>query len=196
MKPLKAGVVALRMDRRQLLARFGAVLGTASLGGCLSQYREIEGEAGDGTETTEEATTDAEATTTGETTDEGTVTGEGRGVTQTFTVTDHGCGQPTNEASVAFDAADASVAVTGTIGGPDACHTARLANVSYDPETGTLDVTVVSTREEGAGACAQCLVAIDYEATFAFAEELPQTVTVTHEAMGESEVVVTAESDQ
>ena len=197
MKPLKVGVVALCMERRQLLARFGAVLGAASLGGCLSQYREISGEAGSGDETTTEKTTtdDAGETTAGDTTAEETVTAEESGVAQTFTVTDQGCGQPTNEASVAFDAADASVAVTGTISGSDACHTARLANVSYDPEAGTLDVTVVSTREEGAEACAQCLVAIDYEATFAFAEALPQTVAVTHEAMGESEVVAEAQSD-
>jgi hypothetical protein len=196
MKPLKVGVVALCMERRQLLARFGAVLGAASLGGCLSQYQEIAGEAGNGDETEEDETTTENGTDDSEeTTTEGTAVGKDLPADPTFTVTDSGCGQLTNEASVAFDAADTTVTVTGTIGGSNACYTAELAAASYDSEAGALDLTVASKREEGPDACADCIVAIDYEATFDFEDSLPATVTVTHDGMGGSEVVTTAESE-
>jgi hypothetical protein len=185
MKPLKAGVVALRMDRRQLLARFGAVLGTASLGGCLERYRDVAGETGD--ETTEDA--DAEETTTE------TAEGELSVADQTFEIVENECGEPKNEASVEFDSAATSVALTGTIAGSDACHIAELADASYDPDTGSFDVTVVSKKEEGADVCAQCIVEIDYEATFDFDGGPPESVTVVHESMGESVTVVEAQSD-
>ena len=182
MKPLKVGVVSFPMDRRQLLARFGAVLGTASLGGCLERYREIAGGTGD------------------ETTTEGTITGETAGgrptlASQTFEIVDGGCGQQKSDANVEFDSAATSVAVTGTIAVSDACHTAKLAGASYDPESGTLEVTVVSKKKEGADICAQCIVEIDYEASFDFEGGLPQTVTVVHEAMGESKTVAKAQSN-
>lgn len=179
MKPMKRRAVVFRMNRRQLLTRFGAALGTASLGGCLSQYRDIAEDSGDG---------DGSGGDTGS---------DGDGVTdRTFTVTDSGCAQPASEASVTFDEADSSVTVTGTIGGSNACYTAELAAASYDSESGTLDLTVVSKPEEGPDACADCIVAIDYEATFDFAEGVPRTVTVTHDGLDEPEVVAEAQSGE
>lgn len=157
------------MNRRDLLARTGALLGTVSLGGCLSRY-EVPG--GDGEETDRPTLVD-----------------------ESFEITNAGCGQQTNEAAVEF--ADDSVVVTGTVPGANACYVAELADASFDHEEGTLDVTVASVEDaEEDEACADCIAEIDYEATFAFDGGLPATVNVVHEAMGESETVATAESSE
>jgi len=181
------------MDRRTLLTRFGAVLGTASLGGCLSQYEEIAGEAG---ETTTEGTEPTEGTELTETpTQTTTATQRPKLADSSFRLLDSGCGQPTNEASVTFESDGGAVTVEGTIPGSNACYVAKLVDASYDPEAGTLDVTVASMQKEGAEACAQCIVEIDYEATFTFEGGLPAEVRVVHQAMGESETVATVASD-
>ena len=172
------------MNRRKLLASLGAGLGTASLGGCLGRYSDAAGDVGEaGT------TTDGRATTTG---DQSSTTAEG-GPTladTSFEILKAGCGQPTNDASVAFR--DGSVVVTGTVPGSNACYTAKLADASYDPDSRSLDLTVASTQKRGTDACAQCIVEIEYEATATFEGDLPETVRVTHEAMGESKTVATA----
>ena len=190
MKHLKEAVVAVCMDRRKLLGRFGAVLGTASLGGCLSRYDEIAGGT-DGTTTGTTATTVAEETgpeTTATTTTQPVTLGD-----TSFEITDTGCGQPTSEAGVSFDEENA-ITITGTISGSNACYTATLADVSYDPETGALEVTVSSMQKQGAEACAQCIVEIDYEATVSFEGGLPATVRVVHQTTGGTETVTTAGS--
>jgi hypothetical protein len=184
MKHLKEGVVALCMERRELLTSFGAVLGTASLGGCLSQYEDIAGEAGETTTDEQDTTTDKQ-----DTTEQGVTLAD-----TSFEIIDRGCGQPGSEASVSFEEGDDSVGVTGTIPGANACYIAELADASYDTESGTLEVTVVSMQEEGADTCADCITEIDYEATVSFEGGLPASVRVVHEAMGESETVTTAES--
>ncbi|MFC7081610.1 hypothetical protein [Halorussus caseinilyticus] len=185
------------MERREMLARFGAVLGAGSLGGCLSRYEDIAGDGGETTtaETTDDGQpTDGGRTTTPERTTEGTTTLDAQStLTDTaFEVTSAGCGEPKSEASVEFR--NGTTVVTGTVSGSNACYTATLADASYDPETGTLEVTVASAQKEGADACAQCIVAIEYEATFSFEGDPPATVNVVHEAMGESETVASAES--
>jgi hypothetical protein len=172
------------MDRRTLLARFGAVLGTASLGGCLSQYEDIAGDAG---ETTTDGTETAEPTTERAT----TAIQRPKLADSSFELLDGGCGRPTDEASVTFESDGGTVSVEGTISGSNACYVAKLADASYDSETGTFDVTVVSMQKEGAEACAQCIVELDYEATFTFEGGLPAEVRVRHRAMGETETVAT-----
>jgi hypothetical protein len=185
MKPLKAAVLALGMDRRELLTRFGAVLGTASLGGCLGRYRDAVGGVG---ETTTDSTT--QGTTTTQTTAQPPTLAD-----TSFELLDGGCGQPTSDASVAFAEAENGVTVTGTVSGSNTCYTAKLVDASYDPETGTLDLTVASMQKEDAGACGQCIVEIEYEATATFEGGLPDSVRVVHEAMGETKTVATAESE-
>ncbi|MFC4552889.1 MULTISPECIES: hypothetical protein [Halorussus] len=155
------------MDRRELLTRTGALLGAVSLGGCLSRYGEIPGGGGG---TTASSPTLAE---------------------RSFEMTDAGCGNPTNEASVAFDPERSTVVVTGTISAQNACHRAKLVDTSYDPEAGTLAVTVATTPREGAEVCAQCIFEIDYEATFRFDGGLPAKVSVTHDGLGGSKTVTT-----
>ena len=169
MNVMKVRGVPLRMDRRELLTRTGALLGTVSLGGCLSRYDEIPGGGG------------------------GTTTSSPTLAERSFEMTSAGCGNPTNEASVAFDSERSTVVVTGTISAQNACHRAKLAGASYDPETGTLSVTVATTPREGTQACAQCIFEIDYEATFRFEGGLPVSISVTHDGLGGSTSVTTKE---
>lgn len=190
---MKEEGVAHTMKRRELLASSGAILATGSLGGCLARYRDVAGGTGE-TTTTEETPTEetTEGTTTEETTTEETTTEAVRLADRTFTLTDGGCGEPKNEASVTFDEAGTSVGVTGTIAGSNTCYIAELADASYDSATGTLEVAVVSKEKEGAEVCGQCIVAIDYEATFDFEGGLPATVSVVHASLGEKKTVAKA----
>lgn len=172
-----------------MLTRFGAVLGTVAVGGCLS--------SGSGPGSDGDPTPDGEPTTgRGSETDTGSTTGEGASALtdSSLTVTDAGCGTPGNDADVEFAAGSDSVVVTGTLRASDPCHTAELADASYDPETRALEATVAAVRSDGAGGCAECIAEIAYEATFAFDGGLPATVTVVHDATGESTTVATAES--
>ncbi|NEU58836.1 hypothetical protein [Halorussus sp. MSC15.2] len=176
------------MDRREMLTRFGGVLGAVSLGGCLGQYEDLAGSDGDST--TSESTTAA-----GETTTEGEPDGQQSSLTDSsFDPATAECGKPAGDASVQFSQENGSVTVTGTISGSNTCYTAKLADASYDPESGTLDVTVASVQKGGADACAQCIVEIEYEATFSFDGAVPASVSVVHEAMGDTTTVTTAES--
>ena len=103
---------------------------------------------------------------------------------KSLTVTDSGCGERMNDASVAFDEATETVTVTGTTWGNDACYTAILSDVSL--AEGSL--TVVAGSESDAGtdeACAQCIVEIGYEVTVTLDDGLPDEVAVVHESGGE-----------
>lgn len=196
------------MNRRELLTRFGAVLGTASLGGCLSEYRDTVGDVGETTTetetTTDEGTTEPETTTEEETTDETSETTDATTAEETgqqvtvsdtsFEVLESGCGKPTSQASVDF-ADESSVGVTGTVSGANACYTAELADANYDSETDAAVVTVASKKAEDAEMCADCITEIDYEATVTFEGGLPATVEVVHQSLDETATVATAESE-
>ncbi|WP_134668730.1 hypothetical protein [Halorussus marinus] len=156
------------MDRRELLAGAGASLAAASLGGCLDRYGVPEEGSGGG----------GGAPTLAE---------------ESFEMTDADCGTAANDATVGFDAEEGTVEVTGTVPGADACHVARLAGADYDPDADSLAVTVESVRRDDAEACADCVSEIDYEASFAFDGGLPASVTVTHEALGETSAVASAD---
>jgi len=158
--------VAARMHRRELLATTGGLVATASLGGCLDR---IPSDGGGGS---------GDAPTLAD---------------ESLEMIDAGCGEGENDATVGFDADAGTVEVAGTIPGADACHVARLADAGYDPDAGSLDVTVESVRREDAEACADCISEIDYEAAFTFDGGLPASVTVTHEALDESTTVASAE---
>jgi hypothetical protein len=99
-------------------------------------------------------------------------------------ITDSGCGGQTDDASVDFDEDGATVTVTGTTWGSDACYTAVLSDVSLDGDA----ATVVVGSESDAGTdtmCAECITEIDYEATVELDGALPRTVTVVHGHSGE-----------
>ncbi|WP_135829775.1 hypothetical protein [Halorussus halobius] len=180
------------MDRRELLASAGVAMGTAAFAGCLGEYRDAADEvgettAGDSTETERASGTTGESTTA--------ATGAATLTDASLDVVDSDCGQPANEAEVAFRAADLAVDVAGTIAGSDACYVAELEDASYDAEADALALTVVSTRAEGSEACAECVTEIDYEVTATFEGRLPGTVEVVHEAMDATTTVATVESD-
>ena len=196
MNVLKEGVVALGMDRRELLTSVGAAMGTASLAGCLSDYRDVAGEVGETTtEGSGETTTRPSASETTTTTATTTATGPTSLAEASLDVLDSGCGQAANEASVGFREADLAVDVSGTIAGSDACHTAKLKDASYDAEADALVLTVASAREEESEVCADCIAEITYEATATFEGGLPGTVEVVHEALNETTTVATADSE-
>lgn len=102
------------------------------------------------------------------------------------------CGQQVDQATVSFDPEGRTVAVEGVVWGSDTCHTARLADATYTPDTDRLTVRVVATVPETTEtqACGQCIVEIAYEATCSFDGGLPGTVRVVH-GRGDGERVVT-----
>lgn len=199
------------MRRRQVLA-CSAALGIGGLAGCLTST------GTDGTTDTDETTAADDATTAGETTttdgttsddgatttdDEstatdgttggGTTTGDGATPDVGANVGDHsfealdgGCGEGVDEARASFG--DGSVTVTGTISGTDGCRRPRLAGASYDADE---LVVAVETHADGE-MCSECLVDLDYEATFRFEGAAPGSVVVRHDSRGETRTVLEA----
>lgn len=109
-----------------------------------------------------------------------------------------GCGRQVDEARVSFDRAGPAVAVDGTIWGADTCHTATLADATYDAGGDLLVVRVASVRRSRDGpaetaACGQCIVETDYAATCSFDGDLPGEVRVVHRTGDRRRVVATAE---
>lgn len=150
------------MKRRTLLHSI-PLLGAGSLAGCTAGRR-VGGE-----ETTSVGPVEPELASTD------------------FEVLRQGCGNQVNEATI--ESGDDTVEITGTIAGSDACKTAELADATYDPDTDELQVTIATTDREDAGACAQCIVEIEYRATATFTGGLPPNVVVRHEGTGDPGVV-------
>jgi hypothetical protein len=155
------------MRRRQLLAGAGGALATGFAGCVRSGHSNGGGDVPpDGTATPTETDNPT-----------ATPTPESRLVDHEFSVVDAGCGTETERATVTFDGD--TVRVDGTTTGPNGCYTADLADVVADE--GRLDVTVTTRKRDGAEACVECLVEIDYEATFTFEGSLPDRVVVAHD---------------
>jgi len=109
---------------------------------------------------------------------------------QSFEVREKGCGNGTDRATIAHDAP--TVTVTGGIRGSNACYTAELRRARYDADADELRVEVRSFDPEEEDICAQCIVDIDYRATFEFEAGPPGTVTVRHN--GEQVATATPEN--
>jgi hypothetical protein len=124
--------------------------------GCLSDGSAGPG-ADDGTDTDDPTSTPmpTDDTDTPDESSDGTATdtpsdqtGTPDGVTsRSFEVTDSGCGQQTDDATVSFD--DETVTVTGTVWGDDLTYTAKLASATYDGSE--LTVTVATERKQSLG---------------------------------------------
>lgn len=170
------------MNRRTLLSAVGTAAAGA-LAGCLSSAADGDGDGDDGDGSTPTDT----PTATPSPTASPTKTSGCSPVEEEFTVENVGSGTGKNEATVSFDG---DVVVDGTIRGKNGCYTASLGSVGY--EDGSLTVVVESHEKEGAEACTQALVDIDYLATFTFDGELPDTVTVEHDVDGERTTVAEA----
>ncbi|SEP20652.1 hypothetical protein SAMN04487948_12142 [Halogranum amylolyticum] len=191
------------MKRRTFLRTATATLGVGSIAGCLANEDAPGGDGTNtGTETDEPTDTPADGTTTGEQTtsepttdgsstdeptDTPTSTADAESIASSTLEATGDCSE-TGTASVAFESPD--VVVTGCIQGPNGCHQPVLGDVTMDGDTLTV---VVTTEEQGGDVCTQALVQRSYEATVSFEGELPATVSVVHESMGERTTVATAD---
>lgn len=135
----------------------------------------------DGSTDTETASDDDTPTET----DGGTETPDGSDgsnelVDRSFEVGGTECGQGANRAAVSRG--DDRVDVDGTITGRNGCYTAELEDATYDEESDELRIAVSayddSDEYEG---CQQCIVDVDYRATFEFRDGTPEEVTVFHD---------------
>lgn len=97
---------------------------------------------------------------------------------QSFEVREKGCETGTDRATIGRDVP--TVTVTGVISGSNACYTAALQRARYAADADELRVDVRSFDPEEEDICAQCIVAIDYRATFEFEGGLSGTVIVRH----------------
>lgn len=156
------------MNRRTFLRRTGAV-GILGLAGCTG--------AGDSNDPGDDGGTGGSGSG-----------GDGATPTETQTppptVTDYeirtvdsGC--KSDDVTVSVHKTESAVTISGTITASNPCYDPVLNAVSYNIGSDTLrvDVGVESTDE----ACADCVGAIEYEATVEFADGPPGTVTVSHE---------------
>ena len=154
------------MQRRSVLRACGAV-GVAGLAGCGSrgEVTDDEDDAGSASRTTAEGTptTTAAPPTLVETTIEAGETS---------------CGEGRDEASVTFESETTTVAVDGTIGAPNPCHTPTVDAVSYDDEADRLSLTV--GVESGDTICTECIGDLPYTVTTTFEGGLPGRVVVDH----------------
>lgn len=136
---------------------------------------------GEPTETTGSSPTDG-STGTGEdgaTSSPSPADGEPRLAGRSFEVVSNECGQGRNEADATADGR--TVTVTGTIDGSNTCYTARLDGASLDGETLRVDVESYVPESDETRACGQCIVDIEYEATFEFEDGRPDEVVVRHD---------------
>ena len=145
-----------------------------------------DGADGDDGATTDEST-DTESATGDDTpseTDGATETPDGSDgsnemADQSFEVGGTECGQGANRAAVSRG--DDRVDVDGTIGGRNGCYTAELEDATYDDESDELTVAVHAYEDSDGGYCQQCIVDVDYRASFEFRDGTPDEVTVVHD---------------
>lgn len=172
------------MDRRRFL-RGVAGAGALGLAGCLAEDgapgTDETDEPSDGTDTPDDGTerpTDEAATPTD--TAEPTDTPEDPAVVdRSLTVHESDCGRQVDEAAVEF--ADGVALVTGTTHGSQACYTAKLDGVAYDPDSEALTVAVASVRTAADDEpCADCIAEVEYSVRVAFDSDLPESVRVVH----------------
>ena len=161
------------MKRRTVLKRASAVTGSLAVAGCLSE--------GTGGESTTE-----ESTTTAATTEESTTTAAMSVSGRSVETVNADCGEG-NSAEVSFT--DSGASVTGKIPVSDPCHEAVFADVSLSE--GALTVTMAA-EETDADACQQCLGVVEYSAGLETENGVPSSVTVKHDAQGETTTVADA----
>ncbi|WP_338727211.1 twin-arginine translocation signal domain-containing protein [Haladaptatus sp. DJG-WS-42] len=159
------------MNRRKFLVAVAAG-GVAGVAGCVSSTNPGTG----GENTTDDPTTEQSPTLTN----------------TSFTVLSKDCGSEVSEASVSHQPDQSQVQVSGIIFGPSACYTGTLESATYDGESDTLSVHVVTEQPDEDAMCAQCIQEIQYEASIGFENGLPETVVVTHTTNGEAHEVARA----
>jgi len=110
--------------------------------------------------------------------------GEMDGVEYAFSSQSPECGQGEDDVDISFDEEAGEVTLDGVISGSDTCKRATLESVDYDEQNSKLSVVIQTTdREEctdGDMAAGQCIVDIEYEATFTFDDGVPTEASVSH----------------
>ncbi|WP_178917384.1 hypothetical protein [Natronomonas gomsonensis] len=145
------------MKRRSLLAAAAAAT-TTGIAGCLG------GGPGTAPENDDESDDPTE-----------TPTGP-RLVDQSFEVERVECGDDYGSHEVTKE--DGVVTVEGVLDGRDSSYTAELVTSEYDRDADELYVEVESVEGDDEGASAQCIVEIEYVATFTFENGEPSSVRV------------------
>ena len=168
------------MKRRTVLKRASAVTGSLAVAGCLS-------EGSGGSDSTTEGSDGDESTTAASTTTEESTTTAAMSVSgRSLETVDADCGEG-NSAEVSFT--DSGASVSGKIPVSDPCHEAVFADVSLSD--GALTVTMAA-EETDADACQQCLGVVEYSAGVETENGVPSSVTVKHDAQGETTTVAEA----
>lgn len=164
------------MKRRTLLKRASAVTGSLAVAGCLSEGTGSgdESTTDEGGESTTEESTETDASTT----ERPVSLGE-----RSLETVNTGCGSE-NSATVSFGESGASV--EGKIPTSDPCHEAAFVDVEL--RDGALTVTMEAV-ETDVDSCQQCLGMVEYAAGIGTEHGVPTSVTVKHEAQGETTVV-------
>lgn len=133
----------------------------------------------DGAETPTETDEDTPTETDRETaTDDGS--GSNEMVGRSFEVVGTECGQGVQRATV--ERSGNRVDVDGTIRGQNGCYTAELEDATYDE--GADELTVAVRAVDGSSdreSCQECIVDVDYRATFEFRDGTPDEVSVHHD---------------
>lgn len=83
-----------------------------------------------------------------------------------FQVNDVSCGSQGTHGEVTIG--DNNVSIEGTLDGRNGCYTAELVRGEYVEAEDTLFVEVEAVERDDADMCTQCIVEIDYRATFEF----------------------------
>lgn len=166
------------MKRRTVLKQAGAVAGTIAAAGCLS-------EGSGGGDETESTTSEGEDTET-ESTSESTETAS-MSVSVTSVETAETSCESENTASVSFS--DGGASIEGQIPSSNPCHEAAFVDASL--EGGALSVTMEAV-EKDVDTCQQCLATVSYSAGVETKNGVPSSVTVKHEANGETSTVAEA----
>jgi hypothetical protein len=151
----KCELITNRMQRRDILRRVGTSLATVTL---------MNGTALAGASQTSEEPTPT---------------------TEQFTVLDRQCGTRTDDALIDYRSEQSAVHITGTITGRNTGATAVLDSVTYDSESGSLEVVIATRSETGSGYWLPCLYEIDYTAIIGLDDDSLETVSVIHRGIGE-----------
>lgn len=190
------------MQRRSFLRLAASAGAVGALAGCTQnpdRNNSSDGDSGAGrdpstTKTTPGTANDQVTTETTDGADEGTPAtptipsgrdGTRDGVDYTIAVTSAECasGARTNTVDdIDFDEDASEIVVTGTIDASNPCKVADVSAIEHDTDDGSVAVTITTVdREESTQMCAECLGAIEYEATLTFGDNFPNEASVVHD---------------
>lgn len=149
------------MQRRTLIAA-GAAITTTGIAGCLGETPTSGPSDGDPDESDDSP----------DSTPEGTYLAD-----QSFEVERVECGSEYGDHEVTTE--DGVITVEGILDGSNGCYTAELVTAEYDADADELYVEVESVDGSDEGEmCTQCIVEIEYVATFTFENDAPANVRV------------------